>query len=373
MITRDDNAQYVELGITSTALGYIHRLRFLGEGKNQLPRSWLRNLHPRRLPKAVDKLDTRKYNELLVRVFEGFITEMEQQIFNTVYLTGDFEFYTGAMNYRKVLLDSNLPVTRPTLLDKSLRRHRLKNMYHPLIKKDTWHEPTCQDPRFWIYREKVVPNSFESDPEHNLFLLAAINEGGKSRYSTAVGSFIDLGQSGLWVPAEEAEISLVDNIFTHFVHGDNVDQGSRWIEEIERMNTLLFRTTPNSLSIIDDFGSGTNYLETRKPALNAVYGHYRLGATLIMNTHLHELAKDAESGLFPGISVLQIEIKKEGEVWKPTYRVIPGRAGTSHAAEIAEQHGLSKEAIDDMIDTRIAESGLPAELIHPAKLIEIPR
>jgi DNA mismatch repair ATPase MutS len=370
MMQRYDNAQYVELGIVSNAIGEIQKVHYFGQGKNNLPRGLLAEMHPTRVMEnmAIQRLEKANFNALLVRAFEGFITEMEKQIMATVYLVGDFEFYTGAMNYRKVLERSGLPITRPTLHPALTRTHTIQEAYSLLI-PSSWHESTCHEPEFWIYKERVVPNGFVSNPDHNQFLLTGANNGGKTRYTTTIGLCIDLGQSGLWVAAENAEYSLVDNIFTHFVSGDDAENScGRWVGEIERVKAELQMMTPYSISLIDDFGSGTNYLEARGPALTVLYAHYRLGATLIMNTHLHQLAEDAERGIFPGLSNWKMEI---GEGLQYTYKVIPGRAETSHAADIATLHGLSTQAVDAMILTRTAQRELSPALVRPAFDLQI--
>jgi len=283
-----------------------------------------------------------------------------KQIEQTTYLIGDIEFYNSAARLRDIFLKNKLPATRPKIKDMKERKHSIKNMFSPLI---NYHSNPCSGKV--IYESKITPNDYLSDPDSNIRLVTGPNNGGKTRATTGFGLVFALGQSGFYVPAEEAEISLIDNIYTHFVFGDNADNESgRWVNEISRMDEMLYHMTPYSLSLIDDFGSGTNYQEAREPALNVIYGHHKLGTTLLMNTHLHQLAEDVEQGEFPEVSNWQVEAYVKNDHLIFTHRIIPERAGQSYAQLIAESYGLSRKGIDLVIKKRIEQGELDSNQLR---------
>ena len=366
MVDNYFNCRYVELGVTINASEEVEKSDYLAVGQNRLDRrllfKTLAKIKGHGLDSILDNEIVMSYKKLLALAFDKLVDQAAGQVKNTLGLVGDIEFYIGAVRFKEILTSNNLPAQRPEFSAMEERKHSIIDMHHIMMEYDL----NSFSNKLTVYG-KIVPNSFHVDPGSNIIMVTGPNNGGKTRYSTGIGLVFVLGQSGYYVPAISAKLSIVDNIFTHFVSGDDADnKRGRWVDEVTRINKNLAGMTPYSLSLIDDFGSGTNYLEARVPALNVIYTHYRLGTALLMNSHLHQLAEDMENGNFPTASNWQVQVEDNQGKIKYNFKVVPGRAGRSFAQNVAEQHGLSKDGADRMIAKRIEKGELPIALIKPA-------
>jgi DNA mismatch repair protein MutS len=105
-----------------------------------------------------------------------------------------------------------------------------------------------------------VPNDTLLDPDaEQLLLITGPNMGGKSTYLRQVALITLLAQMGSFVPAAEAEIGLVDRIFTRVGASDNLVGGeSTFMVEMRETAHILAQLTPRSLVILDEIGRGTS-------------------------------------------------------------------------------------------------------------------
>lgn len=157
-------------------------------------------------------------------------------------------------------------------------------------------------------------------------------------------------QLGMFVPAENAEISIADGIFTHFPTGadDTIDKG-RLGEECARLNEIFGAVTEKSLVLLDESLSSTGSYEASYIAAEVLAGFSRVGCRTLFSTHLHELASEidginartaSEGGALIDTLVAGIE---EGKRSFKIYRMKPD--GKSYARDIADKYGITYENI----------------------------
>ncbi|CAI5662383.1 unnamed protein product [Oreochromis niloticus] len=105
-----------------------------------------------------------------------------------------------------------------------------------------------------------VANSFHSsESEGRVKIITGPNSSGKSIYLKQVGLIVFMALIGSDVPAKEAEIGLVDGIFTCMQSRESVSVGlSTFMIDLNQMAQALNSSTGNSLVLIDEFGKGTN-------------------------------------------------------------------------------------------------------------------
>jgi hypothetical protein len=302
------------------------------------------------------------YYTLMVKAFDALIAVSREQISATTLIEGDIDYHVSAVRFYDFLVENKLPATRAELLPKEERIHQINGMRNPLINL----QAISSGCHIKYAAGNIVPNDFYANPDSNMIILSGPNGGGKSRFVTSVGIMYILAQNGFHVPADCFRAGMVDNICTQFVHPDDFGGDGRWKEEAKRaLQNVMYKATPYSLCILDDFGSGTSYEEAREPALNLLYGLRRIGCVTLMNTHIHDLAKDIESGEFPNAKNRRMELVVQPDTdIVPTYKIVDGRAGKSYAAEIAAGLGLSRKNIDQSIAERIESGELPAHLIR---------
>ena len=167
-----------------------------------------------------------------------------------------------------------------------------------------------------------------------------------------------LSQKGLFVPAESAEVSLVDEIYTHFVSPDDITKGEgRYRNELRRIKDILEAATPYSMVILDEPCGGTSYEEGCHQSLVLLDGFHQIGATTYFTTHMHPVATEIESGRFPAAKNLSVESRYDGKKLVYTYKVKEGASGKSYGEEIAKEVGLVSESIEKMVSSHAKKGG----------------
>lgn len=144
-----------------------------------------------------------------------------------------------------------------------------------------------------IGRGAFVPNDCHLDPEsQQILILTGPNMAGKSTYMRQVALIVILAQMGSFVPAAEAQIGLVDRIFTRIGATDSLARGeSTFMVEMKETAHILRHATPRSLILLDEVGRGTSTFDGISIAWSV--GEYlhdgpRRPRTLFA-THYHEL------------------------------------------------------------------------------------
>ena len=198
--------------------------------------------------------------------------------------------------------------------------------------------------------DPIVTNDLVFDEKAAIYVLTGPNRGGKSVITCAMGQCQAMAQLGLFVPAEQATLSPVDGIFTHFPTGadDTIDKG-RLGEECARLGEILDAISDKSLVLLDESLSSTGSFEASYIAAEILSGLSRVGCHCIFATHLHELAAEIDNinartsaaGGAP-IDTLVAGIE-EGRRSFCITRAKPD--GKSYARDIAEKYGLTYDNI----------------------------
>ena len=235
--------------------------------------------------------------------------------------------------------------------------------------------------------EKVNKNDFISndcllnDQEQKTIILTGPNMAGKSTYMRQVALITYMAHIGSFVPAEKAEICLVDRIFTRIGASDDlaVGQSTFMVEMIEVANILHFCTN-NSLIILDEVGRGTSTFDGLSIAWAVVeYLAKNLKAKTLFATHYHELMQ-LESK-YDGVKNYCISIKEIGGKLVFLRKIMRGSATRSYGVEVANLAGLpdqiiarAKEIIKDLENNKIAQtetSQLDSEIVNILKELDI--
>ena len=167
-----------------------------------------------------------------------------------------------------------------------------------------------------------------------------------------------MSQKGLFVPAESAEVSFVDGIYTHFVTPDDITKGEgRYRNELIRVKEIFEAATPYSLVILDEPCGGTSYEEGCHQSLVVLDGLHKLGPATYFTTHMHTVAKEVDGSRYPAAKNLSAECLYDGTKIKYTYKIRPGAAGKSYGEEIARDVGLMPETISQIVSKRAEKQG----------------
>ncbi|MCH7827305.1 MAG: DNA mismatch repair protein MutS, partial [Bacteroidetes bacterium] len=187
--------------------------------------------------------------------------------------------------------------------------------------------------------EKFTPNDYNLDIEDNqIILLTGPNMAGKSVYLRQIGLIVLLAQIGSFVPAKEAEISLVDRIFTRVGASDNIAAGeSTFLVEMQESANILNNATSKSLILLDEVGRGTSTFDGISIAwaiTEYIHENPDVSAKTLFATHYHELNEMA--GIFPKIKNYKVEVREIDDKVIFLHKVNPGRADHSYGIQVAQ-------------------------------------
>jgi DNA mismatch repair protein MutS len=225
-----------------------------------------------------------------------------------------------------------------------------------------------------LLRSDFIPNDLElGDNPNRCLILTGPNMGGKSTYLRQSALIVILAHIGSFVPADSANISLVDKIFARIGASDDLLEGeSTFMVEMREAAYILSEASKNSLVLIDELGRGTSTRDGEAIA-RAVLGHLvlRNQSFCIFATHFHGLTKTAElADLTTNIRV-GIEQTETGLCF--THRILKGAAGESYGIEVAKRAGLPSSLIElanDFILAAITDEQDQSKVLHLTKAKE---
>ncbi len=212
-----------------------------------------------------------------------------------------------------------------------------------LVIKDGRHPVLDQN----LVEEKFVPNDTSLDGENlRLAIVTGPNMAGKSTYIRQVALIVLMAQIGSFVPAESAEIGLVDRIFTRVGANDDLARGqSTFMVEMNETSNIVNNATERSLVILDEIGRGTSTFDGLSIAWSvAEFLHDKIRARTLFATHYHELTKLAEER--SGVCNFNVAVREWNDQIIFLRKIVPGGADKSYGIQVARLAGLPKEILD---------------------------
>lgn len=158
------------------------------------------------------------------------------------------------------------------------RAMKIVNGRHPVVEK-------------MLHKQTYVPNDCILTEDKNMMLITGPNMSGKSTYMRQVALIVVLAQMGCYVPADEANLPITDQIFTRIGAADDLAAGQStfMVEMLESQNAIT-NATDRSLLLFDEIGRGTSTYDGMALAQSMMeYIHDKIGANTLFSTHYHEL------------------------------------------------------------------------------------
>ncbi|MBN2566749.1 hypothetical protein JXB02_01530 [Candidatus Woesearchaeota archaeon] len=248
-------------------------------------------------------------------------------------------FLIGAAKVQREWAERGVPVTRPTFLPMEEKRTVIEGGYNTTLMKA-------------LEAEDVVTNDIISDKDRNVFVVTGPNNGGKTTYIRHVGQAYWLSHIGMWLPAEKAELSTIDGIFTSYTYQDDTEQGTGlYLTELKRVKEFTnpsngnHASTPYSVVFFDEFANGTDHVESVE-ATKIVLEHLVMkGITAYFTTHKQEIADAVETGELPHSMNLAVEARQNGSGIEFTHRVIRDARERSYGNLQREAIGITREGL----------------------------
>ena len=241
-----------------------------------------------------------------------------------------------AISYIDVMLSiaqfSNRPGYIKPILDNS-KDLLIKEGRHPVL------ESTLKDHQY-------ISSDVAINDEQQILVLTGPNMGGKSTYMRMVAVNTILAQIGCYIPAESAQIGVVDQIFTRMGASDDILMGqSTFMVEMLESQVALSRATEKSLILFDEIGRGTSTYDGMALAQAIIeYIHDRIKSRTIFSTHYHELVQLEH--LYSRIKNVQAAVHEENKQITFMYQVIEGHATKSYGINVAKLADLPQVVID---------------------------
>ena len=191
-----------------------------------------------------------------------------------------------------------------------------------------------------------IPNDTHLTDQQSLWIITGPNMGGKSTYLRQVALISIMAQCGAFVPAERAQLALLDRVFTRIGSGDNLAGGkSTFLVEMEETATICTQATKKSLVILDEVGRGTSTFDGLAIAQAVVeYIYTQIGARCLFATHYHELTQLEKE--HEGITSYFAASKKTPGGIIFLYQMVRGIADGSFGVEVAKLAKLPGGVID---------------------------
>lgn len=228
----------------------------------------------------------------------------------------------------------------------------IKNGRHPVVEK------MIRNDMF------VANNTYLDNAKNRISIITGPNMAGKSTYMRQTALIVLMAQIGSFVPAEEADIGIVDRIFTRVGASDDLASGqSTFMVEMTEVANILRNATPKSLLILDEIGRGTSTFDGLSIAwavVEYIANTKILGAKTLFATHYHELTE--LEGTLDGINNYCIAVKENGDDIVFLRKIVKGGADKSYGIQVAKLAGVpdsvidrAKELVRDLSDADISQ------------------
>ncbi len=196
-----------------------------------------------------------------------------------------------------------------------------------------------------------VANDIElNDSSKRIMILTGPNMSGKSTYLRQTALIVIMAQTGSFVPCSQAEIGIIDKIFTRIGAGDNLAAGeSTFMVEMTETANILNQYTDRSLIILDEVGRGTSTYDGMSIAWAILEffadtgNKYNIGAKVLFATHYFELTSLVLEN--NGIINSSVSVKEwDGNVIF-LHKIVEGSADKSYGIHVAKLAGVPHKVI----------------------------
>ncbi len=211
----------------------------------------------------------------------------------------------------------------------------IRNGRHPVVEK------------MINYGMFIANDTYLDSGDDRLLIITGPNMAGKSTYMRQVAIITLMAQVGSFVPADSAEIGIVDKIFTRIGASDDLTTGqSTFMLEMNEVAEILENATSRSLIIYDEIGRGTSTFDGMSIARAVLeYTAEKIGAKTLFATHYHELS--ALEGKVKGVKNYLIAVRKRGDDIIFLRKIIRGQADDSYGIEVAKLAGIPDNVIEN--------------------------
>lgn len=280
---------------------------------------------------------------------ERIIIELESEVsFRMRDIRNSLEMiYKLDFLFAKAKLSMELKCNEPQLTERQVLK--LFGARHPLIPEN-----------------RVVPIDIEVGDGFNMLILTGPNTGGKTVSLKTSGLLALMAKSGLHIPAySNSEVGFFDFVFADIGDEQSIQQNlSTFSSHMARIVNILTTATEKSLVLIDELGAGTDPEEGSALGYAILKKLYDMNCKSIISTHhsrLKEFPYEFERARNACVGF-------DKETLRPTYAILIGVPGESHAFAIAERLGVPQEILESAKSELSEEHKITHDII--SKMVE---
>lgn len=333
-------------GISSLKISYNNVFGYYLEVRNthkdKVPKDWIRKQTLTSAERYITP-ELKEYEEKILTAEEK-INSIEQNLYLKLVQTAT-EYVSYIQDNARILamLDCLLSFaeaavhqkyTQPQMTDSNVLN--IKNGRHAVIE--------TQLP----LGEAYVPNDiFLDDESQQILVITGPNMAGKSALLRQTALIVLMAQMGSFVPAESAEIGMVDKVFTRVGASDNLARGeSTFMVEMTETASILNNLSERSLVLMDEIGRGTSTYDGISIAWSIVeylHNHPKYRVKTLFATHYHELNELAND--LPRVKNFNVAVKEVGNKVIFLRKLKEGGSEHSFGIHVAQMAGMPNQVV----------------------------
>lgn len=233
------------------------------------------------------------------------------------------------------------------LLDSTYAAARWQNSINGIFAEDCnmeYEPPFILKARHPLLGEKAVPTTINFIKGKNVLIITGPNTGGKTVTLKTIALFALLNQAGFPIPAEEGtRLPFFSSIFADIGDEQSIDESlSTFSSRMKKIALALNNADSNSLVLLDELGSGTDPQEGSAIAMATIDILLEKKSFVLVTTH-HGVLKNYG---YTNPECINASVEFNSETGRPTFNLLMGIPGESHAIEIAKHSGLPKEVLE---------------------------
>ncbi|WP_313361014.1 DNA mismatch repair protein MutS [Empedobacter sp.] len=196
--------------------------------------------------------------------------------------------------------------------------------------------------------EQYVSNNVELNSDHQqIIMITGPNMSGKSALLRQTALIVLMAQMGSFVPAQAADLGIIDKVFTRVGASDNISSGeSTFMVEMNETVSILNNISERSLILLDEIGRGTSTYDgiSIAWAIAEFLHQSALKPKTLFATHYHELNEMSKS--MERIKNFNVSIKETKDTILFLRKLVPGGSEHSFGIHVAKMAGMPKRVVD---------------------------
>ncbi|MFW5851554.1 MAG: DNA mismatch repair protein MutS [Bacteroidota bacterium] len=324
----------------NNVFGYYIEVR--NAHKDKVPEDWIRKQTLVNAERYITQ-ELKEYEEKILGA-ESKIMVLEQEIFHTLVLEISRYIKTIQLNASVLAtidclcsfayISQEHAYKKPMLSDGT--DLRIKNGRHPVIETQLPPE------------EPYIGNDiFLSNDSQQIIIITGPNMAGKSALLRQTALIVLMAQIGCFVPADKAEIGIVDKIFTRVGASDNISKGeSTFMVEMNEAASILNNVSNRSLILLDELGRGTSTYDGISIAwaiVEYLHEHPSSAAKTLFATHYHELNEMEKS--FSRVKNYNVTVREHNNKVIFLRKLAKGGSEHSFGIHVAKMAGMPKSVV----------------------------